>query len=277
MQFGGTGARVAQWISAQAASAVPLARAAVAVGALDDRLSRSGAARPGLTQRLALIEAGALCRLAGEAREGDRLARDWAAAKAGARASLLARLAARLAASDTDTGIPAGDPAVHPLVAALCVAASEAGPATAVSRTLVFFAAAAARIGAAAGRGGLCFLPLADAIPLLGEGPAALAVGLAAVERSCWRSLDLLDRIERWRGMAGEAVAGWTGRTPGLLLDVLARWPAATAALSESESGASRAAVQRNLDRLVDKGLVREITGRGRYRVWTAALPDQSM
>ena len=44
-----------------------------------------------------------------------------------------------------------------------------------------------------------------------------------------------------------------------------------TAPLAERETGASRAAVQRNLDLLTDRGLLREITGKGRYRIWSAA------
>ena len=41
---------------------------------------------------------------------------------------------------------------------------------------------------------------------------------------------------------------------------------------AEAETGASRAAVQRNLDTLQSRGLVREVTGRGRFRVWAAKL-----
>jgi Fe2+ or Zn2+ uptake regulation protein len=39
---------------------------------------------------------------------------------------------------------------------------------------------------------------------------------------------------------------------------------------AEVETGTSRAAVQRNLDVLVARGLVREVTGQGRFRVWAA-------
>jgi Fic family protein len=44
------------------------------------------------------------------------------------------------------------------------------------------------------------------------------------------------------------------------------------AAQAEAETGASRAAVQRNLDVLVARGLVREVTGQGRFRVWAAVV-----
>ena len=41
-------------------------------------------------------------------------------------------------------------------------------------------------------------------------------------------------------------------------------------AACQTETVASRAAVQRNLDLLAQRGLIREITGQGRYMVWTA-------
>ena len=44
------------------------------------------------------------------------------------------------------------------------------------------------------------------------------------------------------------------------------------AAQAETETGASRAAVLRNLDLLEARGLVREVTGQGRFRVWAAKL-----
>jgi DNA-binding IclR family transcriptional regulator len=42
--------------------------------------------------------------------------------------------------------------------------------------------------------------------------------------------------------------------------------------MAEKETGASRAATQRNLDRLTEAELIREVTGQGRYRLWTAKL-----
>jgi Fe2+ or Zn2+ uptake regulation protein len=38
--------------------------------------------------------------------------------------------------------------------------------------------------------------------------------------------------------------------------------------MAESMTGASRAAVQRNLAWMEAKGLTREVTGQGRYRMW---------
>ncbi len=66
--------------------------------------------------------------------------------------------------------------------------------------------------------------------------------------------------------------ADLSGRTPARLIDALAAQPMLAAPQAEADTGASRAAVQRNLDVLVARGLVREITGQGRFRVWAAGV-----
>ncbi len=81
-----------------------------------------------------------------------------------------------------------------------------------------------------------------------------------------------LDRLRRWQERAGEALADLSGRVPRLLLDCLARHLMVSAPQAETESGASRAAVERNLTLLVSRGIAREVTGAGRFRVWTAAI-----
>jgi len=55
-----------------------------------------------------------------------------------------------------------------------------------------------------------------------------------------------------------------------LLINLLSACPMVSAPMAEAQIGASRAAVQCNLEMLVARGLIREITGQGRYRVWTA-------
>jgi len=123
---------------------------------------------------------------------------------------------------------------------------------------------------------GALFLPLAmtGAGALRGQGPPArkLAAWLAGAEQATLGALMLLDRLAEWRRRAAAAVADLSGRTPGRLLETFHAWPLVSAPLGEAETGASRAAVQRNLDRLAARGVIREITGQGRYRVWTAAL-----
>ena len=41
--------------------------------------------------------------------------------------------------------------------------------------------------------------------------------------------------------------------------------------MAEQLTGASRAAVQRNLAWMEAQGLIREVTGQGRFRIWKAA------
>ena len=122
---------------------------------------------------------------------------------------------------------------------------------------------------------GALFLPLATTGPTAfrGQGTAEdkLEAWFRGSEQACLAALLQLERLTLWRKRAGEAVADLSGRTPALLLDVLEAWPLVSAPLAEAETGVSRAAVQRNFDKLVERGLVREITGQGRYRVWTVA------
>lgn len=64
------------------------------------------------------------------------------------------------------------------------------------------------------------------------------------------------------------AMAGLSGRTPPALRKALSEWPLVSAPMAEALIGASRAAVQRNLAWMEDRGLIREVTGQGRFRMW---------
>ncbi len=63
-----------------------------------------------------------------------------------------------------------------------------------------------------------------------------------------------------------------SGRTPPALRLILAEWPLVSAPMAETLIGASRAAVQRNLAWMEMRGLIREVTGQGRFRMWRAAV-----
>ncbi len=134
----------------------------------------------------------------------------------------------------------------------------------------------AARHGASAGRDGALFMPVCF------SGPGALrGMGTAEQKLNAWytgaaqatlAALLLIDRVSTWHDRAVEETRDLSGRTPPALIEVLTAWPMITAPLAEELTGASRAAVQRNLDKLSQRGLIREITGQGRYRVWTASV-----
>jgi len=121
---------------------------------------------------------------------------------------------------------------------------------------------------------GALFLPLATTGPGAfqgaGEPAAKLAAWIAGAEQASLAALLQLERIAEWERAAQEATADLSGRTPARLIAVLAQWPLVSAPLAEAETGASRAAIQRNLDRLTARGLIREVTGQGRYRLWAA-------
>jgi DNA-binding IclR family transcriptional regulator len=68
------------------------------------------------------------------------------------------------------------------------------------------------------------------------------------------------------------AAADLQDRTPALLAAVLAEWPIVAAAMAKKITGTNRATVQRNLAIMLERGLIREATGQGRYRVWTAKV-----
>lgn len=134
-----------------------------------------------------------------------------------------------------------------------------------------------ARIAAQALRpGGLGFVPLGlgggAALRAGGDTDARLAAWLAGIEAAALRGLMDCDRLAAWTAQARAQTAPLSGRTPGRLIDALAAWPIVSAPMLAAQTGASRAAVQRNMIRFEDLGLVRELTGQTRFRFWRAAL-----
>ncbi|MDZ4311977.1 MAG: helix-turn-helix domain-containing protein [Cypionkella sp.] len=128
-----------------------------------------------------------------------------------------------------------------------------------------------ARIAAQAG-----FLPLAQvgfgALTVIGSAERRLSGWIGGAHQAVLAALLHLDRVQAWQGHATQAVADLSGRTPALLVALLARWPMMSAPMAEAETGASRAAVQRNLQSLTQRNLIREVTGQGRYRLWAARI-----
>lgn len=121
--------------------------------------------------------------------------------------------------------------------------------------------------------GAAVFAPVAmgGVLRAYGAPDARLAAWLEAVEAGCLAAMRHLDGIEAWSARAVEVMAPLSGRTPRALREVLAEWPLVSAPMAEALTGASRAAVQRNLVWMETQGLIREVTGRGRFRMWTAA------
>ena len=135
-------------------------------------------------------------------------------------------------------------------------------------------AVTAARIAASEGRGAI-FAPLAmgGAVGLRAGGTPAdrLARWLDGMETACLTAMRHLDDIETWAVRADSAIIPLSGKTAPALRAALTEWPLISAPMAEALTGASRAAVQRNLAWMEARDLIREVTGQGRYRVWRVA------
>lgn len=292
----------AGWTAAEAAQASELVELSFDFGRLTERTRLAGA---GAVQRLALEEAASLSWWTGDRVGGDRLAlwasyrigateedggglirTAWAARRLGAAPAqgeaLAAQVASVLGEEDrTDSGLIADVAAeLEPLVEA-----------SSVTRGAALFhmwrslderpdhlrGLEAAVLGERlVGQGALPFLPLAltgfGALTASGSPEARLSAWITGAHRAVLAALMALERLHQWRARAEAATADLSGRTPARLIAALVAHPMLGAAQAEAETGASRAAVQRNLDLLASRGLVREVTGQGRFRVWAAKM-----
>ncbi len=91
------------------------------------------------------------------------------------------------------------------------------------------------------------------------------------METACLTAMRYLDDIEDWSARAKSATVSLSGKTPPALCRALTEWPMVSAPMAEQLTGSSRAAVQRNLAWMEAQGLIREVTGQGRFRMWKAA------
>jgi hypothetical protein len=134
-------------------------------------------------------------------------------------------------------------------------------------------AVTAARISASDGRGAV-FRPLAmggaGGLRAGGSQTVRLARWLDGMETASLTAMRHLDDIEAWSAKAETEMATLSGRTPPALRAVLTEWPLVSAPMAEAMTGVSRAAIQRNLAWMEAHGLIREVTGQGRFRMWCA-------
>lgn len=134
-------------------------------------------------------------------------------------------------------------------------------------------AVTAARIAASEGKGAV-FAPLSMGGEggLRAGGPPTdrLARWLDGMENASLTAMRRLDDIEAWSERAKAEMTPLSGKTPPALRAVLTEWPLVSAPMAEAKTGASRAAVQRNLAWMEARGLIHEVTGQGRFRMWRA-------
>ncbi|SCZ71990.1 HTH DNA binding domain-containing protein [Epibacterium ulvae] len=297
----------AAWAQAEAGQAAHLARVAGRFGALDDRLQRGP---NGWRHRLALMEVAELSWYVGPRISPDRLAlwlalrlsaaqdtpqtlarMGWAVRRLTAGAGPLEDLATFLDRRDPEDAVTAGETFagraqawrkamaagadLHPITQA-CMGfhlwrLAGLGP----KGDSVEAAVTAVRIAASEGRGAL-FTPLmlggADALRATGAPPVRLTRWLDSMEQAVLSAMRHLEELEAWEMRAEQTLKRTSGRTPPALRDVFVEWPLVSAPMAQTLTGSSRAAVQRNLNRMEAVGLIREVTGQGRFRMWTARV-----
>lgn len=295
----------ASWRAAEAALSADLAELTFDLGRLAERVAIIG---PGAVQRLALAEASSFSWWSGDRVTADRLAlwlsyRIGAVEEGGEGLIRTAWAARRLGSAGQGRGIAATLAAVlgedgranAGLLADVAVEVEALAGISTVTmgcalchlwRSLderpdhlrgLEAAVLGARVSAlVSGRGALPFLPLTltgfAALTASGSPEARLAGWISGAHRAVLSSLMTLERLANWRRRAEAETADLSGRTPVRLIAALMTHPMLTAAQAEAETGASRAAVQRNLQILTNHDLIRETTGQGRYRLWAARL-----
>ena len=291
------------WRKAEAGNAARLARVAGRLGALDDRLKRGP---DGWRHRLALIEAADLSWFVGDRIGPDRLAlwislrlsgvQDDTAALArvgwavrrltggpGPEVDLSAFLDRRDPENLNDEAELFADRAGGWL--ALMTQADDLHP---ITRSCLGFhlwslaglgqhgdrmeaAVTAARIAVSEGKGAV-FAPLAmggaGGLRAPGQPADRLARWLDGIETASLTAMRHLDSIEAWSARAETETSHLSGKTPPALRAVLTEWPLVSAPMAEALTRTSRAAVQHNLAWMETRGLIREVTGQGRYRLW---------
>ncbi len=295
------------WRKAEAGNAARLARVASRIGALDDRLRRG---TEGWRHRLALMEAADLSWFVGDRIGPDRLAlwismrlsgvQDDTAALArvgwavrrltggpGPEMDLSAFLDRRDPESLGVEAEPFADRAggwldlmaqaadLHPITHA-CMGFHLWNLAGLGQHGDRMEAAVTAARMAARECNGAVFAPLAiggaGGLRANGTPIERLIQWLDGMEAAIMKVMRHLDDIDAWSTRAENAMAPLSGRTPPALRNALTEWPLVSAPMTEALTGASRAAVQRNLNWMEERGLIREVTGQGRFRMWRVTV-----
>lgn len=296
----------ASWTRAEAGLAARLAKVAGRLGALDERLRRGP---EGWRHRLALIEAVDLSWVVGDRVSPDQLAlwmsmrlsgaydvtvalarAGWAVRRLTGGPEPEADLAAFLDRRDPGTtadaterledraygwlGVMATAQHLHPITRACMGFHLWHLAGLGQSGDRMEAAVTAGRVAASGGRGAI-FAPLAmggaGGLGATGTPVQRLDRWLGGMENAALTAMRHLDDIEGWSARAETTMAPLSGRTPPALRRVLSEWPVVSAPMVAALTGVSRAAAQRNLTWMEDRGLIRELTGQGRYRMWRTA------
>lgn len=294
------------WRKAEAGNAARLARVAGRIGALDERLKRGP---EGWKHRLALIEAANLSRFVGDRIGADRLALwismrlsgvqddtaalarvGWAVRRLTGGPGPEVDLSAFLDRRDPENLVEEAETFADRAGGWLDLMA-QAADLHPVTRACMGFhlwsiagleqqgdrmeaAVTAARIATGQGVGAV-FAPVAmgGVGALRAGGPPAerFVRWLDGMEAACITAMRHLDDIEAWSLLSEKKMKALSGKTPPALRAALTEWPIISASMAETLTGSSRAAVQRNLIWMEEQGLIQEVTGQARFRMWRVA------
>lgn len=97
-----------------------------------------------------------------------------------------------------------------------------------------------------------------------------LASHLEAVRDGAGEARARLMRLAAWSETARAAAASLKGDNPARVLAVIHAHPLVSAAMVENQAEISRITAERLLNRLTAMGLIREVTGTKRFRLWAA-------
>ncbi|MFV0303232.1 MAG: DUF1403 family protein [Paracoccus sp. (in: a-proteobacteria)] len=103
-----------------------------------------------------------------------------------------------------------------------------------------------------------------------GDPQAFLGTWCGAVAAGCEDGFQQTLRIMAWAERATTATARIKGGNAALVSEMLMAYPVVSAAALEAEAAISRDTAERLLARLHGLGLIRELTGARRYRLWAA-------
>lgn len=99
-----------------------------------------------------------------------------------------------------------------------------------------------------------------------------LAAHLAGLRDGATEARSEVLRLCRWADAARAATATIKGANPARVIEALAARPLLSAPEAEAITGLSRITAERMLNRMTAMGLIREVTGGRRFRLWTARL-----
>lgn len=299
----------APWLAAQGQHAAGLAKAAMAVGQLDMLVSEMG---QGPLERLALREVEALTWAAGAPIALDEIGRDQLHARAATDLEGLQRARwalrrlqgqgalddlrgflglhrgftadgsrdqrLRLTGRDFDDAAQAFHAARADMAGAHCFTQSaferhlwrlsDLSPEEDQIEGAVWTARRLASDCAA-----LTFVPLGQgARRLRGTGPQEFGRYLAAIAQGAAGAKAELLRVRSWAEGAKTATAHVKGDTPARIIDALVTRPLCSTQMVEEAAGVSRDTAERGLGRLQQLGVLREVTGGKRFRIWAAKV-----